>query len=87
VRKVLKVEPTPDGNGRFFNLSVQNRLLNVDESIYIPITKGEFAVIVSTFNYIIPHLMGWSTFSSSIKPEESRPYSRPQSAPEYEWRR
>ncbi|CAL5044645.1 unnamed protein product [Urochloa decumbens] len=87
VRKVLKVEPTPDGNGRFFNLSVQNRLLNVDESIYIPITKGEFAVIVSTFNYIIPHLMGWSTFTSSIKPEESRPYSRPESTPEYEWRR
>ncbi|CAN6179395.1 unnamed protein product, partial [Urochloa humidicola] len=87
VRKVLKVEPTPDGNDRFFNLSVQNRLLNVDESIYIPITKGEFAVIVSTFNYIIPHLMGWSTFTSSIKPEESRPYSRPQSTPEYEWRR
>lgn len=23
VRKVLKVEPTPDGNGRFFNLSMQ----------------------------------------------------------------
>ncbi|XP_062233625.1 single-stranded DNA-binding protein WHY1, chloroplastic-like [Phragmites australis] len=87
VRKVLKVEPTPDGNGRFFNLSVQNRLLNIDESIYIPITKGEFAVIVSTFNYIIPHLMGWSVFTSSIKPEDSRPYNRPQSTPEYEWRR
>ncbi|KAL6861520.1 hypothetical protein ACP4OV_017220 [Aristida adscensionis] len=87
VRKVLKVEPTPDGNGRFFNLSVQNRLLNIDESIYIPITKGEFAVIVSTFNYIIPHLMGWSTFTSSIKPEDSRPYNRQQSGPEYEWRR
>ncbi|KAK3131592.1 hypothetical protein QOZ80_6AG0508530 [Eleusine coracana subsp. coracana] len=87
VRKVLKVEPTPDGNGRFFNLSVQNRLLNIDESIYIPISKGEFAVIVSTLNYIIPHLMGWSTFTSSIKPEVSRPYSSPQSGPEFEWRR
>ncbi|EEC79990.1 hypothetical protein OsI_21637 [Oryza sativa Indica Group] len=87
VRKVLKVEPTPDGNSRFFNLSVQNRLLNIDENIYIPITKGEFAVIVSTFNYIIPHLMGWSTFTNSIKPEDSRAYTRPQSGPEYEWRR
>ncbi|CAM0912736.1 unnamed protein product [Alopecurus aequalis] len=87
VRKVLKVEPTPDGNGRFFNLSVQNRLLNVDESIYIPITKGEYAVIVSTFNYIIPHIMGWSTFTNSIKPEDSQPYSRSQSSPELEWRR
>ncbi|KAM3195559.1 hypothetical protein ACQJBY_071603 [Aegilops geniculata] len=87
VRKVLKVEPTPDGNGRFFNLSVQNRLLNVDENIYIPITKGEYAVIVSTFNYIIPHIMGWSTFTNSIKPEESQPFNRPQSSPELEWRR
>ncbi|KAL5224583.1 hypothetical protein ABZP36_011222 [Zizania latifolia] len=87
VRKVLKVEPTPDGNSRFFNLSVQNRLLNVDESIYIPITKGEFAVIVSTFNYIIPHLMGWGTFTNSIKPEDSQAYTKPQSGPEYEWRR
>lgn len=87
VRKVLKVEPTPDGNGRFFNLSVQNRLLNIDESVYIPITKGEYAVIVSTFNYIIPHIMGWSTFTNSIKLEDSQPYSRPQSSPELEWRR
>uniref|UniRef100_A0ACD6A521 Uncharacterized protein n=1 Tax=Avena sativa TaxID=4498 RepID=A0ACD6A521_AVESA len=87
VRKVLKVEPTPDGNGRFFNLSVQNLLLNVDESIYIPITRGEYAVIVSTFNYIIPHIMGWSMFTNSIKPEDSQQYSRPQSSPELEWRR
>ncbi|XP_056852445.1 single-stranded DNA-binding protein WHY3, chloroplastic-like isoform X2 [Raphanus sativus] len=33
VRKVLKVEPLPDGSGRFFNLSVQNKLLNVDEGV------------------------------------------------------
>ncbi|GJN00941.1 hypothetical protein PR202_ga18168 [Eleusine coracana subsp. coracana] len=64
VRKVLKVEPTPDGNGRFFNLSVQNRLLNIDESIYIPISKGEFAVIVSTLNLscqdVIRSYTAWS---------------------------
>ncbi|XP_077247814.1 single-stranded DNA-binding protein WHY1, chloroplastic-like isoform X2 [Tasmannia lanceolata] len=50
IRKILKAEPLPDGTGHFFNLSVQNRLLNVDESIYIPITKGEFAVLISAFN-------------------------------------
>ncbi|PIA62541.1 hypothetical protein AQUCO_00200510v1 [Aquilegia coerulea] len=71
VRKVLKVEPLPDGSGLFFNLSVQNKLLNVDESIYIPISKGEFAVMVSTFNYILPFLLGWHAFVNSIKPEDS----------------
>ncbi|KAA8533012.1 hypothetical protein F0562_032871 [Nyssa sinensis] len=29
VRKVLKVEPLPDGSGHFFNLSVQNKLINI----------------------------------------------------------
>lgn len=29
---------------------VQNKLLNVDDSIYIPITKAEFAVLVSSLN-------------------------------------
>ncbi|KAL3630725.1 Single-stranded DNA-binding protein why1, chloroplastic [Castilleja foliolosa] len=55
VRKVLKVEPLPDGSGHFFNLSVQNKLVNVDESIYIPITKADSAVLVSSFiHYTVP---------------------------------
>lgn len=29
---------------------VQNKLVNVDENIYIPITKAELAVLSSTFN-------------------------------------
>jgi len=31
-------------------LGVQNKLVNVDESIYIPITRAEFAVLISAFN-------------------------------------
>ncbi|KAJ0095317.1 hypothetical protein Patl1_15849 [Pistacia atlantica] len=50
VRKVLKVEPLPDGSGHFFNLSVQNKLINLDESIYIPVTRAEYTVLVSAFN-------------------------------------
>lgn len=84
VRKVLKIDPMPDGSGHFFNLSnssflrsfwfvhfkdissvstcylifleflytegVQNKLINVDENIYIPVAKAEFAVLNSTFN-------------------------------------
>ncbi|XP_026665922.1 single-stranded DNA-binding protein WHY1, chloroplastic-like [Phoenix dactylifera] len=71
IRKVLKAEPLPDGSGHFFNLSVQNRLLNVDESIYIPITKAEFAILKSAFNFILPHLLGWHAFANAIKPEDS----------------
>ncbi|XP_057481822.1 single-stranded DNA-binding protein WHY1, chloroplastic-like [Actinidia eriantha] len=71
VRKVLKVEPLPDGTGHFFNLSVQNMLMNLDESIYIPITGAEYTVIVSAFNFIVPYLLGWHTFASSIRPEDT----------------
>uniref|UniRef100_A0A5B7AGC0 Single-stranded DNA-binding protein WHY1 n=1 Tax=Davidia involucrata TaxID=16924 RepID=A0A5B7AGC0_DAVIN len=71
VRKVLKVEPLPDGSGHFFNLSVQNKLINVDESIYIPITKAEYTVLISAFNFIVPYLLGWHTFANSIKPEDT----------------
>lgn len=71
VRKVLKVEPLPDGSGHFFNLSVQNKLINLDESIYIPVTKAEFAVLNSAFNFILPYLLGWHAFANSIKPEDT----------------
>lgn len=41
------------------HVGVQNRLLNVDESIYIPISKAEFAVMNSTFNV-------WSIYSTVL---------------------
>ncbi|KAL5722631.1 Single-stranded DNA-binding protein why1 [Ranunculus cassubicifolius] len=86
VRKVLKAEPLPDGSGHFFNLSVQNRLLNVDESIYIPVSKAEFTVMVSAFNFVLPFLLGWHAFANSITPEDSlRP--NPRSGAEIEWSR
>ncbi|KAL8197841.1 hypothetical protein R6Q57_030185 [Mikania cordata] len=69
VRKVLKVEPLPDGSGHFFNLSVQNKLINMEESIYIPVTKAEFAILISAFNFAVPYLLGWHTFVNSINPE------------------
>ncbi|KAL3654198.1 Single-stranded DNA-binding protein why1, chloroplastic [Castilleja foliolosa] len=88
VRKVLKVEPLPDGSGHFFNLSVQNKLLNVDESIYIPITKAEFAVLVSSFNFIIPYLIGWHTLANTMKTDDANRTNNanPRSA-DFEWNR
>lgn len=87
VRKVLKIEPLPDGTGHFFNLSVQNRLLNVDESIYIPITKAEFAILNSAFNFILPYLIGWHAFANAIKPADSTRSNNTRSGPDFEWGR
>ncbi|KAI4339367.1 hypothetical protein MLD38_024318 [Melastoma candidum] len=90
VRKVLKVEPLPDGSGHFFNLSVQNKMLNLDESIYIPVTKAEYTVLVSAFNFLLPYLIGWHAFASTIRPEDSaRPNNNanPRYGGDYEWSR
>ncbi|GAV87585.1 Whirly domain-containing protein [Cephalotus follicularis] len=87
VRKVLKVEPLPDGSGHFFNLSVQNKSLNMDESIYIPITRAEYAVLTSAFDFILPYLIGWHAFADSIKPEDSNRANHADSryGGDYEW--
>ncbi|KAL4569564.1 hypothetical protein LXL04_025205 [Taraxacum kok-saghyz] len=89
VRKVLKVEPLPDGSGHFFNLSVQNKLINMDESIYIPVTKAEFAILVSAFNFAVPYLLGWHTFVNSIKPQDPTRLNNanPRSGADLEWSR
>ncbi|XP_019164913.1 PREDICTED: single-stranded DNA-binding protein WHY1, chloroplastic-like isoform X2 [Ipomoea nil] len=90
VRKVLKIEPLPDGSGHFFNLSVQNKLINVDENIYIPVSKAEFAVLVSAFNFVLPYLLGWHTFVSSVGPEDANyanNATNPRSGADFEWRR
>ncbi|CAN0925910.1 Single-stranded DNA-binding protein WHY1, chloroplastic, partial [Linum grandiflorum] len=89
IRKVLKVEPLPDGSGHFFNLSVQNKPLNLDESIYIPVTRAEFTVLVSAFNYILPYLIGWHAYANSITPGDStKPNNAsPRYGADYEWSR
>lgn len=90
VRKILKVEPLPDGSGHFFNLSVQNKLINVDESIYIPITKAEYTVLVEAFKFILPHLMGWHTIANTItRPEDSSRVNNanPRYGGDFEWNR
>ncbi|KAL5553924.1 hypothetical protein UlMin_041325 [Ulmus minor] len=90
VRKILKVEPLPDGSGHFFNLSVQNKLINLDENIYIPVTRAEFAVLNSAFNFILPYLLGWHALANSIKPEDSsrgNNNASPKYGGDFEWNR
>ncbi|KAL3578223.1 hypothetical protein D5086_019727 [Populus alba] len=89
VRKVLKVEPLPDGSGHFFNLSVQNKVLNIDESIYIPVTRAEYTVLISAFNYILPYLLGWHAYANanSIKSADSSRENNvnPRYGGDYDW--
>ncbi|XP_078428115.1 single-stranded DNA-binding protein WHY1, chloroplastic-like [Wolffia australiana] len=85
IRKVLKAEPFPDGGGHFFSLSVQNRLQNIDENIYIPITRAEFTVLNSAFNFVIPYFLGWHAFVDSVKSEI--PSGTNRSSSEFEWGR
>lgn len=88
IRKKLKVEPLPDGSGHFFSLSVQNRMLNVDESIYIPVARAEFTVLNTIFSFVIPYLLGWNAFGDSIRPEDSgRLNNSARFGADAEWRR
>lgn len=88
VRKVLRVEPLPDGSGYFFNLSVQNKLINVDDTIYIPITRAEFAILKSAFNFMLPYFMGWHAFANSMKLDEASVNgSNAKYGGDYEWSR
>ncbi|OWM75969.1 single-stranded DNA-binding protein WHY1, chloroplastic-like [Punica granatum] len=89
VRKVLKVEPLPDGSGHFFNLSVQNKMVNVDESIYIPVTKAELTVLVSAFNFILPYLLGWHAYADTVRPDDAQRTNNanPRYGGDFEWSR
>ncbi|KAF9625497.1 hypothetical protein IFM89_023433 [Coptis chinensis] len=71
----------------FYLAGVQNKLLNVDESIYIPVSKAEFTVLVSAFNYILPFLLGWHAFANSINPEDSSRFNNSRSGADLEWSR
>ncbi|KAB1208014.1 Single-stranded DNA-binding protein WHY1, chloroplastic [Morella rubra] len=52
------------------NEGVQNKLLNVDESIYIPITRAEYTVLISAFNdglVAYPHDLQGSMWQQCIE--------------------
>lgn len=66
VGKCLKVEGMPDKSGFFFNLSVLDKLVGIDERFSVPLTKGDFAVLKSLSNFIIPYLMGWHSLVNPL---------------------
>lgn len=59
VRKTLHVSPMPDDSGYLFTLTVVNSIQKTNERFSLPVSKAEFAVIRTSFNYLLPHLIGW----------------------------
>lgn len=82
VRKSLKVEPMNDRSGFFFNFNMANKQDNLDMHLTLPITKGEFAVLRSSFNFMIPFLMGWYAY---VNPPAIQSGGNTQFDPSLEW--
>ncbi|GAY36578.1 hypothetical protein CUMW_023080 [Citrus unshiu] len=68
---------------------VQNKLINLDESIYIPVTRAEYTVLVSAFNFILPYLLGWHAYASTIRADDTARTNNanPRYGGDYEWNR
>ncbi|XP_058097555.1 single-stranded DNA-binding protein WHY2, mitochondrial isoform X1 [Magnolia sinica] len=64
VRKTLSVAPMSDDGGYFFSLSVAQSNLKTNERLSVPVSKAEFAVMRTSFAYILPHIMGWDRLTS-----------------------
>uniref|UniRef100_A0A166EAC2 Uncharacterized protein n=1 Tax=Daucus carota subsp. sativus TaxID=79200 RepID=A0A166EAC2_DAUCS len=71
------------------NAGVQNKLANMDESIYIPVTRAELTVLVSAFNFLVPYLLGWHAYADSIKPDDLTRgnNANPRAGADFEWSR
>ncbi|KAH7444218.1 hypothetical protein KP509_02G070200 [Ceratopteris richardii] len=82
VRKTLKIEPMPDKSGMFFTFEVVNKVEDLNMRLSVPITKGEFTVIRSSCNFIIPYLLGWHGF---INPSAIQLASSNHADAELEW--
>ena len=67
VQKSLKVSPTQDGKGYFFSLEVKDHMSSASNRISVPVSKGEFAVLSSLVNSIIPSLLGWDVWRDVLQ--------------------
>ncbi|MCO5557504.1 hypothetical protein L7F22_011069 [Adiantum nelumboides] len=82
IRKTLRVEPMSDKNGYFFNFDMANNENNVNLRLTVPVTKGEFTVIRSSFSFAMPYLMGWHSFAN---PSAAKQLRNIQANPNSEW--
>ncbi|KAI3962153.1 hypothetical protein MKW98_005784, partial [Papaver atlanticum] len=96
VRKKLSVQPLGNGAGFSFSLNVNNSVSKTSDQFYVPVSKAEFEVMRSSFNYILPRIMGWDLLfnpqlpaSVNVNPEIREPEMEPemQLSPDPEWDR
>lgn len=91
VRKTFQVSPLSDDGGYYFNMSVVNPNQKINERFSVPVSKAEFAVMRTSFSYILPHIMGWDCFTSP-QPETTLKVNPPKQpgpllSPDLEWNR
>ncbi|GLJ28111.1 hypothetical protein SUGI_0552160 [Cryptomeria japonica] len=73
IQKVLQLTPRPnasDASGYFIRLKVSNKIAQIEEQFNMPITKAEFTLMRSAFNYVLPYFLGWHAFANSISIRE-----------------
>eukprot|EP00252_Welwitschia_mirabilis_P018706 TRINITY_DN4170_c0_g1_i1.p1 TRINITY_DN4170_c0_g1~~TRINITY_DN4170_c0_g1_i1.p1 ORF type:complete len:237 (-),score=52.61 TRINITY_DN4170_c0_g1_i1:480-1190(-) len=70
VKKILKVGSLQGREAYSFNLSVSDKTRNIEENFFVPVEKSEFAVMRSSFNFLLPYLMGWHAFVDPAKLSE-----------------
>ncbi|OVA05795.1 Plant transcription factor [Macleaya cordata] len=89
VRKSLSVKPLSDDGGYYFSLNVVNAMLKTNERFYVPVSKAEFAVMRTSFSFILPHIMGWDRLFNHQVPASTSvsPMRQPemQLNPDLEW--
>lgn len=81
VMKTLRVQPMADGSGVMLNLTVKDQQLPGGQFfITIPLTGGEYAVIKSVANFIIPRALGFDqVFAAESVAQEPPNGTRPPS--------
>ncbi|MCL7021532.1 hypothetical protein MKW94_008171 [Papaver nudicaule] len=84
VRKKLSVQPLGNGGGFSFSLNVNNSVSKTSDQIYVPVSKAEFEVMRSSFNYILPRIMGWDRLFNPQLPASVNMNPEPEMEPEME---
>ncbi|XP_010272543.1 PREDICTED: single-stranded DNA-bindig protein WHY2, mitochondrial [Nelumbo nucifera] len=66
VRKTMTITPMSESGGYFFALSVVNSILKTNERFSVPVTNAEFAVMRTSFSFMLPYLMGWDQYMRQL---------------------
>jgi hypothetical protein len=68
--KKLSIVPMKDGKGYFFTLTVSDKVENTNDSLSLPVSFAELAVIRSLIDYSIPKLLGFDELFANPSQEQ-----------------